>query len=126
VASSDPTAAGTGDAMCRQYGAEEWVGERTNVWACPYLTYFKIIQTHSNLVQRKISLLGFDKFKIKYGYEGFYLRNIFPYRNFSRFEMVFELKIKEASSIWISMKFDEIFLGTSRFDEIWAKALVCT
>jgi hypothetical protein len=23
VASSDPTAAGTGDAMCRQYGAEE-------------------------------------------------------------------------------------------------------
>jgi hypothetical protein len=37
------------------------------------------------------------KFEIKYGFEGFDEGNSFPYRNFSRFEMKFELKFKEAS-----------------------------
>jgi hypothetical protein len=58
---------------------------------------------------------------MKYGCEGFEIRNNFPYRNYSRFEMYFELKIMEASRVWISMKIDELFLGSSRFDEIWGK-----
>jgi hypothetical protein len=36
----------------------------------------------------------FKKIKIKYGFEGFDERNIFPYRNFSRFEREFELKLR--------------------------------
>jgi hypothetical protein len=38
-----------------------------------------------------------QKIEIKYGFEGFDERNNFPYRNFSRFEMEFELKFREAS-----------------------------
>jgi hypothetical protein len=41
-----------------------------------------------------------DKFKIKYGYEGFEDRNNFLHRNFSRFEMDFELKIWESRSVF--------------------------
>jgi hypothetical protein len=35
--------------------------------------------------------------------------------------MDFAIKIRKASRVSISMEFDEILLGTSRFDEIWAK-----
>jgi hypothetical protein len=41
-----------------------------------------------------------EKFKIKYGYEGFEDRNNFLHRNFSRFEMDFELKIWESRSVF--------------------------
>jgi hypothetical protein len=41
-----------------------------------------------------------DKFKIKYGYERFEDRNNFLHRNFSRFEMDFELKIWESRSVF--------------------------
>jgi hypothetical protein len=45
-------------------------------------------------------------FEIKYGHVGNWIRNKFPYWNFSRFEKNFELKFKEASRVWKSMKFD--------------------
>jgi hypothetical protein len=38
-----------------------------------------------------------QKFQIKYGLKELEIRNNFPYRNFSRFKMEFELKIGEAS-----------------------------
>jgi hypothetical protein len=41
-----------------------------------------------------------DKFKIKYGYEGFEDRNNFLHMNFSRFKMDFELKIWESRSVF--------------------------
>jgi hypothetical protein len=47
-----------------------------------------------------------EKLQIKYGCEGFEVRNNFPYRNFLRFEMDFELKNKEDSRVGKSMKFD--------------------
>jgi hypothetical protein len=53
--------------------------------------------------------------KIKYGCEGFDLRNNSPYFNFSKFRMDFELKFREASMSWIPLK----ILGTSEFVEIW-------
>jgi hypothetical protein len=59
--------------------------------------------------------------EIKHGCEGFDVRNTFPYRNVSIFKMDFELKIRGASRVWISMKFDGTFLETSRFDELWEK-----
>jgi hypothetical protein len=45
----------------------------------------------------KQGLPGIENFEIKYGCEGFDERNNFFYRNFSRFEMEFELKFREAS-----------------------------
>jgi hypothetical protein len=36
-----------------------------------------------------------NKFQIKYGWKEIEIRNNFYYRNFSRFEMKFELKIRE-------------------------------
>jgi hypothetical protein len=53
------------------------------------------IQIHSNWVQCKTSLPEPEKFEIKYGFKVFEIRNNFPYRNFSTFEMDFELKFRE-------------------------------
>jgi hypothetical protein len=36
-----------------------------------------------------------EKLKIKYGWKELEIGNNFPYRNFSRFKMEFELKIRE-------------------------------
>jgi hypothetical protein len=61
---------------------------------------FSLIQIkfklHSNLTRSKQNLPKLEKFEIKYDCEGFDVSNIFPYLNFSRFEMEFELKIREA------------------------------
>jgi hypothetical protein len=62
-----------------------------------------LIQIISNSLQS-----WFDK---KYGCDGFELRNNFPYWNFSRFGMEFELKSREASMSWFQLKFDWKFLG---------------
>jgi hypothetical protein len=50
-----------------------------------------------DLIQKGPSLVW--KIKIKFGCEGFEKRNIFPYMNVSRFEMYFELKLREASRV---------------------------
>jgi hypothetical protein len=39
------------------------------------------------------------KFQIKYGFEACEIRNNFPYRNFSKFSLDFELKFKEALGV---------------------------
>jgi hypothetical protein len=62
---------------------------------------FKIFQFCSNLIQTKTNLLEVKKFEIKYGCEGFCVRNNFPYRNFSIFEKYFELKFRKNMMIQI-------------------------
>jgi hypothetical protein len=65
---------------------------------CNFL--FKLIfQGDSNLQQSKRYLLELRKIQIKYGREGFEVRNTFPYRNFSRFKRNFELKLKKDSRV---------------------------
>jgi hypothetical protein len=39
------------------------------------------------------------KFEINYGFEGFEIRNKFPYRNFLRFEVEIELKFREPKGV---------------------------
>jgi hypothetical protein len=58
--------------------------------------YSNQIQTRSNLICSKWHLPELENFEIIYGYEGFDVRNNFPYRNFLRFEMDLELKIKRS------------------------------
>jgi hypothetical protein len=50
----------------------------------------------SNLIQPKINLPKFQKFEIKYGFEGFDERNNFLHRNVSRVEMDCKLKFRES------------------------------
>jgi hypothetical protein len=68
--------------------------------------WLKPVQVHSNefkfnpvqnFVQSKLDLPGLENFDIKFGCEVFDERDNFPYRNFSRFEIEFELKFREAS-----------------------------
>jgi hypothetical protein len=61
------------------------------------------------MIHSKSDLLGLKKFDIKYGSEGFEIRNNCPYRHFSRFIMDFELKFEQCSKIQIQMEFDWIF-----------------
>jgi hypothetical protein len=49
----------------------------------------------SNFYSLKMCLMLLQKFQIKYGWYDLEIRNKFPYRNFSRFKMEFELKIRE-------------------------------
>jgi hypothetical protein len=59
----------------------------------------KQFQTDSNLLRTLTDPKGAfpcsKKLEIKYGWKGAEIRNNFPYRDFSRFEMEFELKIRE-------------------------------
>jgi hypothetical protein len=52
---------------------------------------------HPHLIRSKIDLNKLENFEIKYVAIGFELRNNFPYSNFSRFEMEFELKFRDSS-----------------------------
>jgi hypothetical protein len=62
-----------------------------------------------NLHCFKSGLSELKKIEIKYNCESFEIRNKFPYRNFSRFEINFELKIQrnfyELNSIEICLKY---------------------
>jgi hypothetical protein len=55
---------------------------------------FEIIQIRQNLIQTKTDTPVLQKFGIKYVWKLFEIRNNFPYSNFSRFEMEFELKFR--------------------------------
>jgi hypothetical protein len=59
-------------------GTEKHREGETVVWALPDLNNFKI-QMHANLFLCKRGLPKLKKFEIKYGCEGFSVRNIFPY-----------------------------------------------
>jgi hypothetical protein len=61
---------------------------------------FKHFKFDSNVPKRigsKQDLSGLKKFKIKYGWQIFEIRNNFDYINFLRIRMDFELKFREAS-----------------------------
>jgi hypothetical protein len=62
-----------------------------------YCFYF--FSKEANLNCFNSCLLELENFQIKYGFEGFEVRNNFPYWNFSRFKTNFELKFKEASRV---------------------------
>jgi hypothetical protein len=72
---------------------------------------FKPIQKYSNSLNEIQIPPNFDwfkryipalkKFEIKYGWKEFELRINFPYRNFSRFEMEFEVKFREF--MWVEL-----------------------
>jgi hypothetical protein len=47
----------------------------------------------------KSDFFKLEKFEVNYGCERFEIRNNLPFRNFSRFEMDFELKFKKASRV---------------------------
>jgi hypothetical protein len=59
-----------------------------------------------------------QKFQIKFGWKELEIKNNFPYRNFSRFEMKFELKLREALISSISLEIHCKNLKTLEFDEI--------
>jgi hypothetical protein len=112
--------------MGRQREAGDWMWVRPlTSGPGPDLNQFKQFQTHSNLIRFKQDLPGLKKkIKIKYGFEGFDIRNNFTYRNFLKSKMYFELKIMESSRVWNSMEFNWIFLEILGFDEILAKGLL--
>jgi hypothetical protein len=58
---------------------------------------FKGIPEGSDLIRLKDGLSELKNFQIKYGYEGIKIRNNFPYWNFSKFGIEFELKFREYS-----------------------------
>jgi hypothetical protein len=62
------------------------------------------------LIQIGLSELG--KLEIKYGWKVFEIRNNFPYTDFLRFKMNFELKFIETSMSLKQGKIDWNFLGT--------------
>ncbi len=55
-----------------------------------------IFQIYSNLIRFKQDLPELRKFEIKYEWKVFNIRNNFPYKEFLRFKMDFELKFREA------------------------------
>jgi hypothetical protein len=61
------------------------------------LIKFEIFQNRLNSIQTKTDPPMPQKFELKYGWRAFEVRNNFPYKGFIRFEMDFELKIREFS-----------------------------
>jgi hypothetical protein len=61
----------------------------------PNEIYLKRIQICPNINRSKMCLFFLQKFQIKYVWKELVLGNNIYYRNFSRFEMEFELKIRE-------------------------------
>jgi hypothetical protein len=57
---------------------------------------FKKIQTNLNLVPSKDGPTKLKKFQVKYVFEGNEIRNKFPYMNFLKFGVEFEVKFKES------------------------------
>jgi hypothetical protein len=64
---------------------------------CAVSDLIQYFQTELNLIQLKDGPPKLEKFQIKYVLEGILIGNNFPYRIFfSKFELEFELKFKEA------------------------------
>jgi hypothetical protein len=68
------------------------VRERDDVWALSGFKLFQNILNSFKLDSIQTGLSQTQKIEIKYGCEGFDVRNIFPYWNFSIFEMGFWIK----------------------------------
>jgi hypothetical protein len=69
-----------------------WAG-REHCVVSDLIQYF---QTELNLIKLKDGPPKLKKNQIKYIFEGNRVRNKFSYRNFSKFDLEFELKFKEA------------------------------
>jgi hypothetical protein len=80
-----------GDATRRQ--GEKRAGPDSRESGIFYLV--KRISKGSDLIRLKDGLSELKNFKIKYGCEGIKIRNNFPYWNFSKFGIEFELKFRE-------------------------------
>jgi hypothetical protein len=107
----------------RLMGRLLWVGPK---WIVASPIYSNKISNDIDLIQSKDELVEFKKNQIKYGFEGFELRNNFTYWNFSKFRIEFEFKIQGSSRVWNSMKFGWMWLKISIIDETEQGALVCT
>jgi hypothetical protein len=111
---NDPNAAEAGGAPCGNRGGRKggWPVGRPVGWGPPICETrregermasgsgcdsikFEIIQIRPNLIQTKTNTPLLQTFEIKYGWKVFEIRNNFPYHNFSRFKMEFELKFRE-------------------------------
>jgi hypothetical protein len=87
----------------KREGSDRWghdtvLGGSSNLFEI-FQTVLNTIQIHSNLIRSKKNLLELEKIKIKYGCEGFDVRNNFTYSNSFRFEMDFKLKVRKTFSI---------------------------
>jgi hypothetical protein len=72
-------------------GKEKWV------WPKEILEFFicsNNFQMSLNCFDEKVDLPRSKNFKTKYVFEGNQIRNKFPYRNFSKFGVEFELKFR--------------------------------
>jgi hypothetical protein len=95
--------------MAAPFGAEQGREREADRWGqvaqccfklIPFnLNRFKQILNCSNFNQSKKNLPKLKKFEIKYGVEGFDKRNNFPYINFFKSEVYFELKIKDSFKV---------------------------
>jgi hypothetical protein len=85
-------------------GSSVWAGcggkktGRTQGEQYPFL-FIQNISKRLELIRSKGALPDFKKIQIKYDFEGFKIRNNFPYWKFSKFEIEFELKFKEAPRV---------------------------
>jgi hypothetical protein len=66
----------------------------------------------------KGGLLKLKKNQIKYGYEGFEIRNNFPYWNISILRIEFDLMFGGLLRIEFNWNLVKKYLGVSEFDEI--------
>jgi hypothetical protein len=64
-----------------------------------FFIFIQKFQINSNLERSKWCLPFVKKFEINYGFEGFEIRNKFPYRNFLRFKVEIELKFREPKGV---------------------------
>jgi hypothetical protein len=80
----------------------------------PDLFWFKSIHPKLEEIEIKSSCKLFNEW------------NNFPYRNFPRFAMDFELKLKEASKVWIWIEFDGIWFKPRIWWHLVKKAPIYT
>jgi hypothetical protein len=77
-------------------GTWDCPGKREAGWAHKFFDSFKKISNEFELFWSKGEHTMLQKFQINYVFEGKQIRNKFPYRNFSKFGVEFELKPKES------------------------------
>jgi hypothetical protein len=79
---------------------------------------FKEISERSDLIRLKDRLSKLKNFQIKYGCEDIKIRNNFPYWNFLKFSIEFELKFREGSRCLNSNEIGSKLIEALRLDEI--------
>jgi hypothetical protein len=67
-----------------------WLGSENNIFFQKLFNIFELIQSKGDVAM-------IQNFQIKYCFKYFEIRNNFPYWNFSKFRLEFELKTREGS-----------------------------